>query len=79
MASDGGHASVLPREALELLAVRPGGLWVDGTVGLGGHAEAILRASAPDGRLLGTDRDGETLERARARLAPFGDRAMSTA
>ena len=54
--------------------MRPGGLWVDGTVGLGGHAEAILRASAPDGRLLGFDRDGETLERARARLAPFGDR-----
>ncbi len=72
---DAGHASVLLREALELLAVRPGGLWVDGTVGLGGHAEAILRASVPDGRLLGTDRDGETLERARARLAPFGDRA----
>ena len=75
MGSDAGHASVLLREALELLAVRPGGLWVDGTVGLGGHAEAILRASGPDGRLLGTDRDGETLERARARLAPFGDRA----
>jgi 16S rRNA (cytosine1402-N4)-methyltransferase len=72
---DAGHASVLLREALELLAVRPGGLWVDGTVGLGGHAEAILRASSPDGRLLGTDRDGETLERARARLLPFGDRA----
>jgi 16S rRNA (cytosine1402-N4)-methyltransferase len=72
---DAGHASVLLREALELLAVKPGGLWVDGTVGLGGHAEAILRASAPGGRLLGTDRDGETLERARARLLPFGDRA----
>jgi 16S rRNA (cytosine1402-N4)-methyltransferase len=75
MGSDAGHASVLLRETLELLAVRTGGLWVDGTVGLGGHAEAVLRATAPDGRLLGTDRDGETLERARARLAPFGERA----
>jgi 16S rRNA (cytosine1402-N4)-methyltransferase len=75
MGSDAGHASVLLREALELLDVRPGGLWVDGTVGLGGHAEAILQASAPDGRLVGTDRDGETLARARARLAPFGERA----
>jgi 16S rRNA (cytosine1402-N4)-methyltransferase len=75
MGSDAAHASVLLRESLELLAVRPGGLWVDGTVGLGGHAEAILRATAPDGRLLGTDRDAETLERARARLEPFGERA----
>jgi 16S rRNA (cytosine1402-N4)-methyltransferase len=74
MGSDAGHASVLLPEAMELLAVSPGGLWVDGTVGLGGHAEAILRASAPDGRLLATDRDGETLERARERLRPFGDR-----
>lgn len=75
MESDAGHVSVLLAETLELLAVSPGGLWVDGTVGLGGHAEAVLRATAPDGRLRGFDRDGETLARARARLSPFGDRA----
>lgn len=57
-----------------MLAVRPGGLWVDGTVGLGGHAAELLRASAPGGRLLGLDRDSETLEQARGVLAPFGER-----
>jgi 16S rRNA (cytosine1402-N4)-methyltransferase len=60
---------------MELLRVRPGGLYVDGTVGLAGHASAVLRASGPDGRLVGFDRDAETLERARASLAPFGGRA----
>jgi 16S rRNA (cytosine1402-N4)-methyltransferase len=68
------HEPVLLRECLELLAVRPGGLYVDGTVGLGGHAVEVLRMSAPDGRLVGLDRDGETLEVARERLAEFGPR-----
>ncbi len=69
-----GHEPVLLAETMELLRVRPGGLYVDGTVGLAGHAEAVLRASAPDGRLIGFDRDAETLERARETLAPFGER-----
>jgi 16S rRNA (cytosine1402-N4)-methyltransferase len=74
MGSDAGHVPVLLAEALELLAVKPGALCVDGTVGLGGHAAALLRASAPDGRLVGFDKDGETLAAAQVRLAEFGAR-----
>jgi 16S rRNA (cytosine1402-N4)-methyltransferase len=69
------HEPVLLAEVLEMLAVKPGGLYVDGTVGLGGHAAAVLEAGAPDARLVGLDRDGETLERAREALAAFGARA----
>ena len=68
------HEPVLRTETLQVLAVSPGGLWVDGTVGLGGHAEAILEQSAPDGRLIGLDRDAETLAFAARRLERFGAR-----
>src|SRR5687768_4557198 len=60
---------------MELLAVKSTGLYVDGTLGLGGHSAEILRRSAPAGRLIALDRDAEVLEEARAVLAPFGERA----
>ena len=65
-------------EVAWLLRPRRGGWVIDGTVGMGGHAEAVLAASGEDVRLLGVDADPEALPRAGARLARFGDRVRRT-
>ena len=67
------HDPVMVAEVLDGLDVRPGGRYIDATVGLGGHAEAILDAAQPDGALLGIDLDSHALAIAGERLAPFGD------
>jgi 16S rRNA (cytosine1402-N4)-methyltransferase len=67
------HRPVMPAETLEQLAAARGGLFVDATLGLGGHAELILRAS-PDNRVIGFDRDAEAIELSKQRLSPFGER-----
>lgn len=72
---NGGHLPVLVDEVVTMLAPAPGSRHIDATVGGGGHAERILEASDPDGRLLGLDADGAAVARVRARLTPrFGDR-----
>src|SRR2546426_3568304 len=68
------HKPVMVAEVLEALQVRPGGRWVDGTLGGGGHAEAILKTSSPAGFLYGCDRDGAAVEAAAQRLASFAGR-----
>lgn len=68
------HVSVLPAEVLHYLAPQPGGVYLDGTLGGGGHSALILAASGPDGRLFGFDRDPSAIKAASARLAPFGSR-----
>lgn len=78
MTAPSPHQPVLAAEVLDLLGPplrEVPGAWVfDGTLGAGGHAALLLEA-CPEARLLGCDRDPDALELARARLAPFGDRA----
>lgn len=76
-----GHVPVMVHRVLDHLDPHPGagpqgrgGVYVDGTVGGGGHAEAILDRSSPDGKLVGVDRDPSAIDAARGRLARFGDR-----
>lgn len=70
------HEPVMLREAMDGLAVRPGGRYVDATAGLGGHSDAIIQAALPGGRLLSLDRDPAAVQHTRERLAPHGDAVL---
>jgi 16S rRNA (cytosine1402-N4)-methyltransferase len=69
------HVPVMLHEVMELLQLRPDGTYIDATLGTGGHAEAVLH-KLKGGKMLGIDRDPQMLERARERLAEFGDRLV---
>jgi 16S rRNA (cytosine1402-N4)-methyltransferase len=69
------HQPVLYQEIIHFLRPKSGGLYVDGTLGAGGHAAGLLTESEPKGRLLGMDVDPQALELAHQKLAPFGERA----
>jgi len=73
--AESGHVTVLLKEAIDFLAVRRGGTYIDATVGLGGHSYEIARRLGAQGRLIGVDRDPAALEIARERLVVGADAA----
>ena len=73
------HVPVLFKEVMDFLRVRPGGTYVDCTVGLGGHAEGLVRRLGSGGRFIGFDRDPEALVLAKARLDRVADELGSEA
>src|SRR5437660_995522 len=71
-----GHTPVLAEEVIQFLDPRPGGRFIDVTVGAGGHSRAILELTAPDGKLLAIDQDESALKQAREALASFAPRVV---
>ena len=68
------HQSVLLNETIESLNIQPEGIYVDGTLGGGGHASEVCRRLTGKGRLIGIDQDGAAIEAAGKRLEPYKDR-----
>lgn len=68
------HTSVLLEETIENLAIRPEGIYLDGTLGGGGHASAVASRLKGKGRLIGIDQDEDAIEAARERLKPYEER-----
>ena len=70
------HTSVLLEETVDSLQIKEDGIYVDGTLGGGGHASEVLRRLGENGRLIGIDQDEDAIAAASERLRPFGDRAV---
>src|SRR5438093_94438 len=70
------HTPVLAEQVIQFLNPRPGGFFIDATVGAGGHSRAILELTAPDGKLLAIDQDESALTQAGRQLVVFGPRVV---
>src|SRR5262245_42938214 len=70
------HIPVLLNEAMQFLDPKPGGRFIDATLGAGGHTTVLLERTAPDGRVLAIDQDASALSSAGQTLAAFGTRAI---
>lgn len=70
------HKSVLLYETVDSLNIRPNGIYVDGTLGGGGHAFEVLKRLGPEGRLIGIDQDADAIRAATERLEQFKDKVM---
>ena len=68
------HTPVLLQKTIEALDIKPDGIYLDGTLGGGGHSYEIARRLTEGGRLIGTDQDEEAIEAASAHLSEFSDR-----
>ncbi|MCD8020713.1 MAG: 16S rRNA (cytosine(1402)-N(4))-methyltransferase RsmH [Clostridiales bacterium] len=68
------HQSILLEETIESLRIKPDGIYVDGTLGGGGHSLEIVRRLSNHGRLIGIDQDGDAIEAAKKRLSPYQER-----
>jgi 16S rRNA (cytosine1402-N4)-methyltransferase len=72
----GHHRPVLYQESISNLRLKKGGCYIDATIGAGGHAIGILEAIAPDGKLIGIDKDQDAIEISNQNLVDFGDRVL---
>ena len=68
------HKSVLLEETIEALQIKPDGIYIDGTLGGGGHSYEICKRLSGKGRLIGIDQDADAIDAAKKRLEEFGDK-----